>query len=113
LSKDRISEPSNRLSVESYERYYGIELKTEARNQCMINDGNLKDLLLSPGSRKTPKGYTTCSFCFSGMQPNMTTKKLPPKFAIANGFVIGSLPQVLQWTTTNGETKKRKLMNLK
>jgi hypothetical protein len=44
LSKDRISEHSNRLSVKSYKRYYGIELKTEARNQYLINDENLKDL---------------------------------------------------------------------
>jgi hypothetical protein len=27
LSKDRISEHSNRLSVKSHKRYYGIELK--------------------------------------------------------------------------------------
>ncbi len=38
----------------------------------------------------------------------MTTKIFPPKFPIANVFVIGSLPQVLQWSTTNGE-KKRKI----
>jgi hypothetical protein len=74
LSKDRISEHSNRLSIKSYKKYYGIGLKTEARNQNLINDGNLKGLLLSPQSRKTPKGYTACSFCFSRMKPNMTTK---------------------------------------
>jgi hypothetical protein len=73
----------------------------------------MKDLLLSPQSRKTLKGYTTCSFCFSGMQPNVTTKKIPPKFAVANGFVIESLPHVLKWTTNNGETEKRKIMKLK
>ncbi len=41
------------------------------------------------------------------MQPNMTRKRLPPKFAIANGFVIGSMPQVLQLTTANGEKKTK------
>ena len=41
------------------------------------------------------------------MQPNMTNKKLPPKFAIANGFVIGSMPKVLQLTTANGKKKSR------
>ncbi len=35
----------------------------------------------------------------------MIRNKFPPKFAIANGFVIGSMPQVLQWTTANGERK--------
>jgi hypothetical protein len=81
LSKDRISEHSDRPSVKSYEEYYRIELKTEVRNQYLIDDGNLKDLLLSLRSRITPKVYTTCSFCFSGMQPNMTTTK---NAAIAN-----------------------------
>jgi hypothetical protein len=42
------------------------------------------------------------------MQPQMR-KKDPPKFAIANGFVIGSLPEVLHWTSTNGDRMKRKI----
>ncbi len=33
--------------------------------------------------------------------------KFPPKLAIANEFVIGSMPQVLQRTTANGEKKSR------
>ncbi len=40
------------------------------------------------------------------MQPKMIRNKFPPKFALANGFVIGSMPQVLQWTA-NGEKKSR------
>ncbi len=32
-------------------------------------------------------------------------KKKPPKVAIANGFVIGSMPKILQLTTTDGEKK--------
>ncbi len=34
-------------------------------------------------------------------------KKNPPKFAIANGFIIGSMPKILQLTTTDGEKKTR------
>jgi hypothetical protein len=41
------------------------------------------------------------------MQPNMANKKSPPKFAIANEFVIGSFPQEVNWITSNGDTKKR------
>ncbi len=41
------------------------------------------------------------------MQPKMIRNEFPPKFAIANGFVIGSMPQVLQWTTANGKKKSR------
>ncbi len=32
---------------------------------------------------------------------------MPPKFAIANGFVIGSFPQEVNWITCNGDTEKR------
>ncbi len=41
------------------------------------------------------------------MQPNMTNKKSPPKFAIANGFVIGSFSQKVKWINSNGDTEKR------
>jgi hypothetical protein len=34
-------------------------------------------------------------------------QKLPQKFAIANGFVIGSFPQEVKWITCNGDTEKR------
>ncbi len=46
------------------------------------------------------------------MQPNMTRKRFPPKFAIANGFVIGSMPKILQLTTTNGEKKLGPLLDM-
>jgi hypothetical protein len=36
-------------------------------------------------------------------------KKDPPKFAISNGFVIGSLLEVLHWTSTNGDRMKRRI----
>jgi hypothetical protein len=93
--------------VESYERYYDTILKPEVRNQYVINNVDLKVLLLSPRSRITSKGYSTCSCCFSGMQLNMANKKSPPKIAIANGFVIGSFPREVKWITSNGKTKKR------
>ncbi len=105
MSKNNISAHGRILSVESYERYYDTKLKPEVRNQYVINV-DLKVLLLSPQSGKTLKGCSTCSCCFSGMQPNMANKKSPPKFAIANGFVIGSFPQEVKWITSNGDTKK-------
>jgi hypothetical protein len=74
LSKDDIGAHSQRLSVKSYESYYQTELVPEVRKQYMINDGKLKDLLVSPRARKNHNGYSTCSCCFSGMQPYMTKK---------------------------------------
>jgi hypothetical protein len=93
LLQNNISAHGRRLSVESYEKYYDTKLNSEVRNQYVINNVDLKVLLLSPRSRKISKGYSTCSCCFSGMQPNMANKKSPLKFAIANGFVSGSFPQ--------------------
>ncbi len=37
----------------------------------------------------------------------MANKKSPPKFAIANGFVIRSFPQEVKWITSNSDTQKR------
>jgi hypothetical protein len=73
----------------------------------MINDENLKELLLPPGSRKIQNGYSTCYCCFSGMQTKMIRNKFQPKFEIVNGFVIGSMPQVLQRTTVDAEKISR------
>ncbi len=74
LSRDDIGAHSQRLSVKSYESYYQTELVPEVRKQYMINDGKLKDLLVSPCARKNHNGYSMCSCCFSGMQPYMTKK---------------------------------------
>ncbi len=107
LLKESIIEHNHRISVKSYETYYG-KLTDEVKYQYMTNDGNLIDLLLSPQSRKTLNEYSTCSCYFSGTQPQMT-KKDPPKFAIANGFVIRSLLEVLHWTSINGDRMIRKI----
>ena len=72
----------------------------------------LPGLLLSPWSRKYSNGYATCSVCNSGMQTSLAKKKNPPKFAIANGFVIGSFPREIQYFNKDGENIKRKLKNI-
>jgi hypothetical protein len=51
----------------------------------------LKDMLLSPQSRKYNDGYATCG-CYKGIFPNLANKRTPPTFAIANDFMIGSFP---------------------
>jgi hypothetical protein len=66
-------------------------------------------MLLSPQSRKYPDGYATCSVCYTGMQPHMASKKTPPKFAIANGFVIGCFPQVIKLFNKEGQRVTRKV----
>jgi hypothetical protein len=72
-----------------------------------VNDNELKNLLLSTRSRRYCNGYATCACCYKGMCQSLTNKKTPPKYAIANGFVIGSLPMQIQFTTKDGKRKKR------
>ncbi len=43
------------------------------------------------------------------MQPKMASKKTPPKFAIANGFVIGSFPQEIKFFNKEGQSVTRKV----
>jgi hypothetical protein len=68
-------------------------LKPKVRKQYQVNVDGLKDMLLSPQSRKYNDGYATCACCYKGICPNLANKRTPPKFATANGFVIGSFPQ--------------------
>ena len=39
--------------------------------------------------------------------PKLDKQKTPPKYAIANGFVIGSLPMEIKFTTKDSKRKKR------
>jgi hypothetical protein len=43
------------------------------------------------------------------MCPNLSNKRTPPKFAIANGFVIGSFPQKIEFTNKDGKRKARNI----
>ena len=109
LTPDQISQHRRRLSVKAYESYYGHELKPELRKQYQVSNKNLKDLLLSPRSRKYKDGYVTCERCAIAMRSNSINKITPPKFAIANGFVIGSFPSEIEFVNKEGETVTRKI----
>jgi len=107
LTKEDIGAHSERLGVKSYKEYYQTTLKAEVKRQYQVQV--LQDMLLSPRSRKYPDGYATCSVCYTGMQPHMASKKNPPKFTIANGFVIGSFPQMVKFFNTEGQRVTRKV----
>jgi hypothetical protein len=103
LTKDQTSAHSKRLSVKSYENYYETILNPEVKRRYQVNVDGLKHMLLSPWSRKCNEGYATCSCCYNGMQPQMAKREYPPKFAIANGFVLGSFPQKIKFFTKDGK----------
>ena len=104
ISKDRVLENKHRLSVECFETHFGIELNPILVRQYEV-DG-LEGLLLSPRSHCTGDIFEACSTCFSSLKPAKARKcKTPPKWAIANGFVIGSIPPQLTYTNSEGTEK--------
>jgi hypothetical protein len=107
LTKEQILLLERRLSVASYEEYYETKIKSEVTKQYEVN--GLKGMILSPRSRRYCNGYATCTVCNSGMQASMASKKTPPRFAIANGFVIGSFPRVIHIINKEDEVVKRKI----
>ncbi len=111
LTKEDICAHSERLSVKSYEEYYQTTLKAEVKKQYQIQ--GLQDMLLSPRSRKNPDVYATCSVCYTRMKPQMASKRTPPKFAIANGFIIGSFPKEIKFFNKEGRrvTRRWTMMN--
>jgi len=109
LKPEQISSHGHRLSVKSYEEWYETKIKPELIKQYHINAEGLQDLLLSPRSMKKRDGYATCEKCFNGMRPHLTSTKAPPKFAIANGYVIGSFPRVIEFTNKEGKKVRREI----
>ena len=94
MSKERILLNQVRISVKSYEEHYGEELNTTVVKQYEVAD--LPGLLLSPRSYREDDNFETCSSCFESMKPSKAQdSKKPPKHAIANGFVIGHIPNRL------------------
>ncbi len=107
LTNEDIYAHSKRLSVKSNEEYYQTALKADVKKQYQVQDP--QDMLLSPRSRKYPNGNATCYVCYTGMQPQMATFKTPPKFAIANGFVIRCFPEEIQFFNKEGQRVTKKI----
>ena len=65
----------------------------EALRKCyQVDDEDLKDILLSPRAKCTISGeYICCSSCNDALRESRINNQ-PPKFAIANGWAIGTLP---------------------
>jgi hypothetical protein len=60
----------------------------------MVDDLELKKLLLSPRARKENDSYMCCTSCKVSLRPHMVDCA-PPRLAIANGFAIGKIPDNL------------------
>ena len=98
LTKEQILINKDRISVESFESHYVVQLNEELKSQYQVRDEDLHGILLSPrGVREHPQGvysYICCNSCYNSMVTGCREEKQnPPKFAIANGFVIGHIPR--------------------
>ena len=100
LTKEQIVKHRNRLSVESYVEAHGRSLPQSLVEQYQVV--GMEGMLLSPRAPCKDEKYMTCSFCKSGMKSCNANKDNPPKLSIANGFAIGSLPEVLKYKDEHG-----------
>lgn len=73
-------------------------LHVDLLNQYTVNHIHLMDLLLSPRGANLAAGtLSVCKECHKALRKQ---KKTPPKWAIANGFYMGNLPDDL-WTAAS------------
>ena len=104
LTNIQLKKNVHRIGVESYDDYYTKvdnggypKLPLELIKQYEV--GGLEGLLLSRRSRRIEANglvkYESCKCCFDSCIKNVKLKS-PPKFAIANGFVIGQIPRVFK-----------------
>lgn len=95
ISKGKIMTHKHRLSV----MQYPYEISDALVEQYEVNDPDFKHILLSPratmrliqGKDRMENTYTCCGKCFRSLR-NDRMRKYPPRFAIANGWAIGHLP---------------------
>ena len=114
LTKEQILNNKDRISVEAFEQHYVVELSEVLESQYRVEDEDLHGILLSPrGAQKCPLtevvSYCCCGSCYNSMTSRSKDEKQnPPKFAIANGFVIGHIPRTdLTYHDSNGQPHRR------
>ena len=76
-----------------------------------VSDDDLKHMLLSP--RATVVGddnYTCCQSCDTSESLSKREEhSTSPKHAIANGFAIGHVPEIVTYTDMNGDTHTKRI----
>jgi len=106
MSIENIRQHRQRLSVQSYEEYYGITLKESLKKEYTVP--GFEGMLLSTRSRKVSRGkYAVCKECKCSMQKKHINKQGPPKYSIANGNVIGTFPTRIPYSTPGKERQLR------
>jgi hypothetical protein len=112
ITKEKLMNNTSNLCVSSYEQHFdGVPLHTELVNQYQVEDDDLKHLLLSPRAFCDQRGYECCESCHRSLvaTKNESCDYKPPKFAIANGFAIGHIPETIAISSKNGEHHVRRI----
>ena len=89
LSTDQINKHRKRLSVQSYNEYFGGDMDPALAKQYEVDEDDLSGLLLSPRSYRNKEGnFVACSHCHSSMtnkrnlkmkiHPNMQSQIVSP-----------------------------------
>lgn len=97
LSGRELKEHKISLGVDSFEKYYNIDLPRQLQNEYKVS--GLDGLLLSPKTTVTSRGYSTCNSCYNHLKHTKNTRNSPPPNAIANGFVTGTFPNRIRITS--------------
>jgi len=112
LRKDQLESNRLRIGVDSYNKFYAEEhnypeLPEELIDQYKVE--GLEGLLLSKRSKRCTDTdrFETYRPCYDSITKGFNST-LPPKFSIANGFVIGHIPQVLK--LSNGDDTTREVV---
>ena len=99
---------SDQLVLKSYEEFHGALLHTNLNAQYHVT--GFPGMLLSPRSWKVGSGrYAVCTHCKSGMKVSQANSKKPPKFAIANGFAIGTFPSRIPYASPSCADETRSI----
>jgi hypothetical protein len=91
IHKETLLQHSMRLGLKEYEEHHSVALPESLKLQYMVDDPQLKHLLLSPRARRHNNEYMCCISCKTSLRPHMI-ETAPPRLSIANGFVIGKIP---------------------
>ena len=86
MTKQYLQQHQCKLSVTSYEDYYGNNLHPVVIDQYKL-DG-LPGLLLSPRARRDGDKFDACSTCTNSLRSAKYDNNIPPKQAIVNPRVV-------------------------
>jgi len=107
IAKKTLKKYEPALGVKSYNAFHNESLHPLLIKQYKVK--GLDGMLLSPRANKNKKGYSICTSCYSCLKKKKPSSKVPPKFAIANGFAIGSFPKVIPVATGPRRGRHRKI----